>query len=343
MDLNTPQPLLTSEPMVDPFGRTISYLRLSVTDRCDFRCVYCMSEHMTFLPKRDLLSLEELERLCGVFMTRGVRKIRLTGGEPLVRRGIMELIGNLGAHVKSGQLDELTITTNASQLSRFATDLYAAGVRRINVSIDTLEAEKFASITRWGRLHQVLDGITAALEAGLKVKLNTVALKGINDTEIPSMIEWAHGLGMDFTVIEVMPLGEVGENRMDNFLPLSELRETLSQRWTMEDLADRTGGPASYVRVRETGGRLGFITPLSNNFCEGCNRVRVSCTGQLYTCLGQEGSIELREPLRASLNNEALDQAINKAIGSKPKGHDFGIEGGKMTGGIARHMSETGG
>jgi len=343
MDLNRPPLFNVTDPMVDPFGRVISYLRLSVTDRCDFRCVYCMSEHMNFLPKKDLLTLEELERLCDAFIQRGVRKIRLTGGEPLVRRSIMGLIENLGAHVKSGQLDELTLTTNASQLTRFATQLYEAGVRRINVSIDTLEEDKFAAITRWGRLNQVLDGITAGLEAGLKLKLNVVALKGINDDEIPAMIEWAHGRGMDLTVIEVMPLGEVGENRMDNFLALSDLRKTLSERWTMEDLPDQTGGPASYVRIKETGGRLGFITPFSHNFCESCNRVRISCTGQLYTCLGQEGAVGLRGPLRASPNNDILNEALNKAIANKPKGHDFDIKDGQMIGGVARHMSETGG
>ncbi len=343
MDINGPAPLLSTAPMVDPFGRTITYLRLSVTDRCDFRCVYCMSEHMAFLPKRDLLTLEELGRLSEVFMDRGVRKIRLTGGEPLVRRGIMELIATLGKQVEAGRLDELTLTTNGSQLYRFADQLFEAGVRRLNVSLDTLDADRFASITRWGRLAQVLEGIEAARNAGLKIKINTVALKGINDTEIPSMIEWAHGLGMDFTAIEVMPLGEAVENRLDNFLSLTELRETLSETWTLDDLPDRTGGPATYVHIKETGGRMGFITPLTHNFCGGCNRVRISCTGQLFTCLGQTGSSELRAPLRASAENTLLNQAINAAIATKPKGHDFAIDGDTMKGGIGRHMSHTGG
>ena len=348
MDLKTTTPIetgatLVASPMIDTFGRTISYLRLSVTDRCDFRCFYCMSEHQSFLPKRDLLSLEELERLCGAFIERGVRKIRLTGGEPLVRRGIMGLIENLGSHIQTGALDELTLTTNGSQLSRFADDLKACGVRRLNISIDTLDEDKFAEITRWGRLNQVLDGITAGLQAGLKIKLNVVALKGINDHEIPAMVEWAHGLGMDLTVIEVMPLGEVDVDRMDNFLALSELKQTLSDKWTLEDLPDNTGGPASYVRVKETGGRLGFITPFSNNFCDGCNRIRMTCTGQLYTCLGQDGVVDLRQPLRASPNNELLNEALNGAIANKPKGHDFDIKGGKMVGGVSRTMSVTGG
>lgn len=334
----TPAPTLT-----DPFGRTISYLRLSVTDRCDFRCTYCMAEQMTFLPKKDLLTLEELARLSDAFIARGVRKIRLTGGEPLVRRGIMQLIEALGAHVHEGTLDELTLTTNGSQLAKYAAALADAGIKRINVSLDTLDEANFAAVTRRGALPQVLTGIEAARNAGLNIKINTVALKGINDAELPSMIEWAHGLGMDFTLIEVMPMGETGENRMDSYLPLSEVRETLDQRWTLADLPDRTGGPARYVRVGETGGRLGFITPLTHNFCEGCNRVRITCTGEIYTCLGQEGSADLRGPLRASESDEALHHAIDDAIARKPRGHDFAVKDGEMTGTLARHMSHTGG
>jgi cyclic pyranopterin phosphate synthase len=341
MDLTTDAP--AAPALIDRFGRSISYLRLSVTDRCDFRCTYCMAEQMTFLPKKDLLTLEELERLSAAFIERGVRKIRLTGGEPLVRRGIMQLIEALGAHVKSGALDELTLTTNASQLSKFTEDLVAAGVERINVSLDTLDPDQFATITRRGRLDQVLEGLARARGGGLKIKINAVALKGINDHEIPSMIEWAHGLGMDLTLIEVMPMGETGENRMDSYLPLSAVREELEKRWTLTDIPDRTGGPARYLRVAETGGRLGFITPLTQNFCEGCNRVRVTCTGEIYTCLGQEGSADLRAPLRASTGDAALQDAIDDAIAHKPKGHDFAVEGNTMTGSMTRHMSHTGG
>jgi cyclic pyranopterin phosphate synthase len=329
--------------MTDPFGRTITYLRLSVTDRCDFRCTYCMAEQMTFLPKKELLTLEELERLCDAFIARGVRKVRLTGGEPLVRRGIMQLIEALGGHVNAGALDEVTLTTNGSQLSKYAGVLADAGVKRINVSLDTLDNGKFAAITRRGDLSKVLAGLDAAQDAGLQIKINTVALKGINDAELPAMIEWAHGRGFDFTVIEVMPMGETGENRMDSYLPLSELRERLATRWSLTDLPDRTGGPARYVRVEETGGRLGFITPLTHNFCEGCNRVRVTCTGEIYTCLGQEGSADLRAPLRASESDEALHRALDNAIARKPKGHDFAVKDGEMTGALARHMSHTGG
>jgi len=341
MDLTTDAP--AAPALIDRFGRSISYLRLSVTDRCDFRCTYCMAEQMTFLPKKDLLTLEELERLSAAFIERGVRKIRLTGGEPLVRRGIMQLIEALGAHVKNGALDELTLTTNASQLSKFAEDLVAAGVERINVSLDTLDPDQFAAITRRGRLDQVLEGLARARGAGLKIKINAVALKGINDHEIPSMIEWAHGLGMDLTLIEVMPMGETDENRMDSYLPLCAVREELEKRWTLTDIPDRTGGPARYVRVAETGGRLGFITPLTQNFCEGCNRVRVTCTGEIYTCLGQEGSADLRAPLRASTGDAALQHAIDDAIAHKPKGHDFAVDGNTMTGSMTRHMSHTGG
>ena len=341
MDLTTDT--AAAPALIDPFGRSITYLRLSVTDRCDFRCTYCMAEQMTFLPKKDLLTLEELERLSAAFIERGVRKIRLTGGEPLVRRGIMQLIETLGAHVKSGALDELTLTTNASQLSKFADDLVAAGVKRINVSLDTLDPDQFTSITRRGRLDQVLESLARARSAGLKIKINAVALKGINDHEIPSMIEWAHGLGMDLTLIEVMPMGETGENRMDSYLPLSAVRDELEKHWTLADIPDRTGGPARYVRVTETGGRLGFITPLTQNFCEGCNRVRVTCTGEIYTCLGQEGSADLRAPLRASVADSVLHQAIDDAVAHKPKGHDFAVQGDTMTGSMTRHMSHTGG
>jgi GTP 3',8-cyclase len=329
--------------LVDPFGRHISYLRVSVTDRCDFRCVYCMSENMTFLPKADLLTLEELDRLCSAFISRGVRKLRLTGGEPLVRRGIMTLFSSLSRHLQSGQLDELTLTTNGSQLAKYAEEIAAHGVRRINVSLDTLDAEKFSAITRWGSLPQVLAGIDAAQAAGLKVKINAVALKGVNEDEFLRLIEWAHGRGMDLTLIEVMPLGEIGEGRLDQYLPLSVVRARLAERFSLEDLDDRTGGPARYVRVAETGGRLGFITPLTHNFCESCNRVRVTCTGTLYMCLGQEDAADLREPLRASEANDLLFAAIDEAIARKPKGHDFIIDRRHQRPALARHMSVTGG
>jgi len=329
--------------MIDPFGRHVTYLRVSVTDRCDFRCTYCMSENMTFLPKREVLSLEELDRLCSAFIAKGVRKIRLTGGEPLVRKDIMTLFRSLSRHLESEALDELTVTTNGSQLFRFAGELYECGVRRINVSLDTLDADKFHQITRWGRLPRVLEGIDAAQKAGLGVKINTVALKGFNDREIPDMIDWAHGRDMDMTLIEAMPMGDIADNRLDTYLPLSQLREDLGQRFTLEDSSKRTGGPARYARVAETGGTLGFITPLTHNFCESCNRVRVTCTGTLYMCLGQDDATDLRAPLRASESDEPLNRAIDEAIGRKPKGHDFvydrGVEGGKM----ARHMSVTGG
>jgi GTP 3',8-cyclase len=328
-------------PLVDPFGRAISYLRVSVTDRCDFRCVYCMNEHMAFLPKADLLTLEELDRLCSAFVARGVRKLRLTGGEPLVRRGIMTLFSSLSRHLASGRLDELTLTTNGSQLAKYATELAAHGVRRVNVSLDTLGPEKFRAITRWGALDQVLAGIDAAQTAGLKVKINAVALKGVNEDEFPQLIAWAHGRGMDLTLIEVMPLGEIG--RLDQYLPLSVVRAHLNERFSLADLDDRTGGPARYVRVGETGGRLGFITPLTHNFCESCNRVRVTCTGTLYMCLGQEDAADLRRPLRASEGNELLHAAIEEAIARKPKGHDFIIDRRHQRPALARHMSVTGG
>ena len=333
----------TAPALVDPFGREITYLRVSVTDRCDFRCVYCMSENMAFLPKADLLSLEELDRLCSAFITRGVRKLRLTGGEPLVRRGIMTLFSSLSRHLASGALDELTLTTNGSQLPKYAAELAGLGVRRINVSLDTLDPDKFRAITRWGELDKVLAGIDAAQAAGLKVKINAVALKGVNEDEFPALLEWAHGRGMDLTLIEVMPLGDVGEGRLDQYLPLSIVRARLGERFTLTDIDYRTGGPARYVNVPETGGRLGFITPLTHNFCESCNRVRVTCTGTLYMCLGQEDAADLRTPLRASEGNDLLDAAIDDAIARKPKGHDFVIDRRHQRPALSRHMSVTGG
>jgi len=330
-------------PLVDPFGRSISYVRVSVTDRCDFRCVYCMAEHMTFLPKADILSLEELDRLCSAFVARGVRKLRLTGGEPLVRRGIMTLVGSLSRHLQGGALDELTITTNGSQLEKYADELAACGVKRINVSIDTRDPDKFRTITRWGELAQVLRGIAAAQRAGLAVKINTVALKGVNEDELPDLLTWAHGEGMDLTLIEVMPLGEIGDLRVDQYLPLSLVRARLAERFTLDEIDYRTGGPARYVRVAETGGRLGFITPLTHNFCESCNRVRVTCTGTLFMCLGQEDAADLRAPLRASEGNDLLHAAIDAAIARKPKGHDFIIDRRHKRPALARHMSVTGG
>jgi len=329
--------------MIDPFGRRISYLRVSVTDRCDFRCVYCMAEDMTFLPKADLLTLEELDRLCSVFITKGVRKLRLTGGEPLVRRNVMSLIRSLSRHLKSGALEELTLTTNGSQLARFAGELAECGVQRLNVSLDTLEAAKFREITRWGDLDKVLAGIDAAQAAGLHVKINAVALKGVNDDEIPAMIDWAHGRGMDLTLIEVMPMGEIGVGRIDQYLPLSMLRANLERRYTLTDLPDNTGGPARYVRIAETGGRLGFITPMTHNFCEACNRVRITCTGTIHTCLGQEDATDLRAPLRASADDVLVSEAIDRAIGTKPKGHDFIIDRRHNRPSVSRHMSVTGG
>ena len=328
--------------MIDPFGRDITYLRVSVTDRCDFRCTYCMAEDTTFLPKADLLSLEELDRLCSAFVAKGVRRLRLTGGEPLVRKNVMWLVERLGRHLKSGALDELTMTTNGSQLARHAEALAAAGVRRINVSIDTLDESKFARITRWGRLQQVLEGVAAALSAGLKVKINMVALRGENENEIIPMIEWAHSQGMDLTLIETMPMGDV-EDRLENYLPLSPVRTALAQRFTLTDLSDRTAGPARYVHIAETGGRLGFITPMTHNFCESCNRVRLTCTGTLYMCLGQDDAADLRGPLRASTDDVLLDVAIDEAIGRKPKGHDFVIDRRRRGPAVSRPMSLTGG
>jgi cyclic pyranopterin phosphate synthase len=330
-------------PMIDPFGRTISYLRVSVTDRCDFRCTYCMSEHMTFLPKKDLLTLEELDRLCTAFIEKGVKKLRLTGGEPLVRKNIMHLIGELSRHLQSGALEELTLTTNGSQLARFAPELAGHGVKRINVSLDTLDPDKFRAITRWGDFNRVMEGIDAAQAAGINVKLNAVALKGFNDHEIPEMIRWAHGRGMDLTLIETMPMGEIELDRTDQYLPLSLLRAKLSEEFTLNDIAYKTGGPARYVEIEETGGRVGFITPMTHNFCESCNRVRLTCTGTLYMCLGQEDAADLREPLRASEGNEVLNDAIDEAIGRKPKGHDFIIDRRHNRPAVSRHMSVTGG
>jgi GTP 3',8-cyclase len=344
MDSATINPtMIGTEPMTDPFGRTISYLRVSITDRCDFRCVYCMSEDMTFLPRSDLLSLEELDRLCSAFISRGVRKLRLTGGEPLVRRNMMSLVRSLSRHLSTGALDELTLTTNASQLGRFAAELRDCGVRRVNVSLDTLDPAKFRVITRWGDLDRVLGGINAARDAGIAVKINTVVLKDSNEDEIPALMQWAHGLGMGLTLIEVMPLGEVGTGRIDQYVPLSLVRARLANNYTMTDLADSTGGPARYVRVGETGGRLGFITPLTHNFCEACNRVRITCTGTLHTCLGQEDATDLRRPLRAAADDTLLNAAIDRAIGSKPKGHDFIIDRRHDRPSVSRHMSVTGG
>jgi cyclic pyranopterin phosphate synthase len=330
--------------MLDPFGRTVSYLRVSVTDRCDFRCVYCMAEDMTFLPKADLLSLEELDRLCSAFVGMGVRKLRLTGGEPLVRRGIMTLIDSLGRHLKTGALDELTLTTNGSQLEKYAADLYRAGVRRINVSLDTLDSAKFTELTRWGRLDQVMAGLQAAKAAGLAVKINAVALRGVNDTEFDDLIAWCGREGFDLVLIEVMPMGEIGEAaRLDQYLPLSMARASIQRNWTLDETDYRTGGPARYYTVRETGRRLGFITPLTHNFCESCNRVRLTCTGTLYMCLGQNDAADLRAPLRASESNALLEDAIREAISRKPKGHDFVIDRRKAPAAVPRHMSVTGG
>lgn len=332
-------------PLIDPFQRAISYLRVSVTDRCDFRCVYCMSENMTFLPKKDLLTLEELDHTCSTFIRMGVEKLRITGGEPLVRRGIMTFFQNMSRHLDSGALKELTLTTNGSQLKRFATDLYAAGVRRVNISLDTLDEAKFADITRWGRLPQVLEGIDAAQNAGLRVKINAVALKGFNEDELFTIVEWCKSRDMDLTFIEVMPMGDIGnENRLDQYWPLKDLRASLAEQYTLTDLPERTGGPARYVRLEETGQKIGFITPLSHNFCESCNRVRLTCTGELYMCLGQEDMADLRPALREhSDDNAVLEAAIRAAIGLKPKGHDFDYSRQQVAGTMSRHMSHTGG
>ncbi|MEM9975851.1 MAG: GTP 3',8-cyclase MoaA [Pseudomonadota bacterium] len=332
-------------PLIDPFQRTIRYLRVSVTDRCDFRCVYCMSEQMTFLPKAELLTLEELDRMCSTFIRMGVEKLRITGGEPLVRRGIMTFFNAMGRHLESGALKELTVTTNGSQLARFADNLAAAGVRRINVSLDTLDEEKFAAITRWGRLPQVLSGIDAAQKAGLRVKINAVALKGFNEDELFRLVEWCAERDMDLTFIEVMPMGDIGnENRLGQYWALSDLRARLAENYSLMDLAERTGGPARYVRLEETGQKIGFITPLTHNFCESCNRVRLTCTGELFMCLGQEDNADLRAPLRAHPETDSpLEETIRAAIARKPKGHDFDYTRQELGGQMSRHMSHTGG
>ncbi len=332
-------------PLVDPFQRAISYLRVSVTDRCDFRCVYCMSENMTFLPKKELLTLEELDRMCSTFIRLGVEKLRITGGEPLVRRDIMTFFRSMTRHLEAGTFKELTLTTNGSQLERFAGDLYEAGVRRVNISLDTLDEQKFADITRWGRLPQVLKGIDAAQNAGLRVKINTVALKGFNEDELFTLTEWCHDRDMDLTFIEVMPMGDIGnEDRLGQYWKLSDLRDELRKKYTLTDLPERTGGPARYVRVEETGQKIGFITPLTHNFCESCNRVRLTCTGELFMCLGQEDNADLRSALRNHPNSDApLEQAIRDAIAMKPKGHDFDYSRQTVDGRVSRHMSHTGG
>ncbi len=330
--------------LIDPFARPISYLRVSVTDRCDFRCTYCMAEHMQFLPKKDLLTLEELDRLCSTFIRLGVEKLRITGGEPLVRRDIMTFFRTISRHLETGALKELTLTTNGSQLARFASELAAIGIRRVNVSLDTLDAAKFQAITRWGRLPQVLEGVEAAKKAGLRVKINTVALKGFNEEELFPLLDWCAAEDHDLTFIEVMPMGEMGEEmRLDQYWPLKDLRARLAERYTLTELSERTGGPARYVRVEETGQKIGFITPLTHNFCESCNRVRVTCTGELFMCLGQEDNADLRAPLRAAADDAPLESAIRAAIARKPKGHDFDYSRQKVRGQVSRHMSHTGG
>ena len=328
--------------LVDAFGRHITYLRISITDRCNFRCFYCMSDDMTFLPRDELLSLEEINRVASAFIARGVRKIRITGGEPLVRRGVMDLFRSMGKHVNDGALDELTLTTNAVLLDRYADELYASGVRRVNISLDTLREETFARITNYGELPPVMNGIAAAKKAGLHVKINAVALRGVNDVEVNDLVQWCGDQGFDLTFIETMPLGEPQVTRTDHYLPLSQVKADMAKRWTLSELDDNTGGPSRYVRIKETGGRVGFITPLTHNFCEDCNRVRLTCTGTLYMCLGQDDSVDLRTPLRAGEGNEALNAAIDQAMILKPKGHDFVIEDNKPAA-VARHMSVTGG
>lgn len=331
-------------PLIDPFARAITYLRLSVTDRCDFRCVYCMSENMTFLPKRELLTLEELDRLCSSFINLGIKKLRITGGEPLVRREIMSFFNAMSRHLESGALNELTLTTNGSQLEKYAQELSSAGVKRINISLDTLNEAKFADITRWGRLPQVLCGVDAAQAAGMRVKINVVALKGFNEDELFDIVDWCAARDMDLTFIEVMPMGDIGnENRLDQYWALSDMRQTLAERFTLTDLPLNTGGPARYVELAETKQKVGFITPLTHNFCESCNRVRVTCTGEIYTCLGQEGKSDLRAPLRSSEADAPLEEAIRAAIGLKPKGHDFDYSRQELGGQMSRHMSHTGG
>lgn len=330
--------------LIDPFNRAITYLRVSVTDRCDFRCVYCMSENMNFLPKADLLTLEELDKMCTAFISQGVEKLRITGGEPLVRRNIMEFFSSISRHLKTGALKELTLTTNGSQLHRFAEQLAEIGIRRINVSLDTLNEEKFSQITRWGRLVQVLNGIDAALAAGIKIKINTVALKDFNEDELEEIVKWCANRKMDLTFIEVMPMGDIGnENRLNQYWPLSDLRKRLIKTWTLEDTDEQTGGPARYVRVNETGQKIGFITPMTHNFCESCNRVRLTCTGELFQCLGQEDQVDLRKVLRKNSEIEPLIKAIHNAISKKPKGHDFDYSRQSISGQMSRHMSHTGG
>ncbi|MDC0982470.1 GTP 3',8-cyclase MoaA [Amylibacter sp.] len=330
--------------LIDPFNRAITYLRVSVTDRCDFRCVYCMSENMNFLPKADLLTLEELDKMCSAFISQGVEKLRITGGEPLVRRNIMEFFESISRHLKTGELKELTLTTNGSQLHRFAEKLSEIGIKRINVSLDTLNEQKFSKITRWGRLSQVLNGIDAALAAGIKIKINTVALKDFNEDELEVLVQWCANRKMDLTFIEVMPMGDIGnENRLNQYWPLSDLRKKLSETWTLYDTDEQTGGPARYVRLNETGQKIGFITPMTHNFCESCNRVRLTCTGELYQCLGQEDQVDLRKILRNHSDTEPLIQAIHNAISKKPKGHDFDYSRQSISGQMTRHMSHTGG
>ncbi|MFZ8940554.1 MAG: GTP 3',8-cyclase MoaA [Gemmobacter sp.] len=332
------------QPLIDPFARAISYLRVSVTDRCDFRCVYCMAEQMTFLPKAELLTLEELDRLCSAFVRLGVQKLRITGGEPLVRKGIMQFFRAMRRHLDTGALRELTLTTNGSQLARHAEELAACGVRRINVSLDTLDPDRFARVTRWGRLPQVMEGIAAAKAAGMKIKINTVALKGFNEDEVFTLAEWCAAEGHTLTFIEVMPMGDLGgEDRIGQYWSLRDVRARLAERYTLTDLDERTGGPARYVRLEETGQKLGFITPLSHNFCESCNRVRLTCTGELFMCLGQEDKADLRAALRSGGDDSALEQAIRGAIARKPKGHDFDYSRQKVEGQVSRHMSHTGG
>ena len=330
--------------LIDPFNRAITYLRVSVTDRCDFRCVYCMSENMNFLPKADLLTLEELDKMCTAFISQGVEKLRITGGEPLVRRNIMEFFNSISRHLKTGALKELTLTTNGSQLHRFAEQLAEIGIKRINVSLDTINEEKFSQITRWGRLVQVLKGIDAALAAGIKIKINTVALKDFNEDELEKIVKWCANRKMDLTFIEVMPMGDIGnENRLNQYWPLSDLRKRLTKTWTLKDTDEQTGGPARYVRVYETGQKIGFITPMTHNFCESCNRVRLTCTGELYQCLGQEDQVDLRKVLRKNSEIEPLLEAIHNAISKKPKGHDFDYSRQSISGQMSRHMSHTGG
>ena len=329
--------------LTDTFGRDITYLRLSVTDRCDLRCTYCMAEAMTFLPRKDLLTLEELSELASAFIARGVRRIRLTGGEPLVRRDVMSLVRNLSKHLKNGALDEITLTTNATQLAKYADELKACGVERVNVSLDSRDPEIFNALTRRSALEKVLGGIEAGLAAGLKLKINTVALKGANQSEIPELMVWAHGKGMDMTLIEVMPMGEIEQDRIDQYLPLTAVRDDLEARFTLMDIPYRTGGPARYVQVKETGGRLGLITPLTHNFCAGCNRVRVTCTGQIYMCLGHSDSVDLRAAMRGAEPKTALDAALTRAMIGKPERHEFDISRRGATPAIARHMSVTGG